>query len=62
MSRLMKKKDLQVVLSDLDDEDLEVVFESNSETTAHLVSERVYTSASKSLHSPHLRSIGKNDK
>jgi rRNA pseudouridine-1189 N-methylase Emg1 (Nep1/Mra1 family) len=50
MSRLMKKKDLQAALLEMEEEDLEVVFESNSETTATLMTHGMYTSASELLH------------
>jgi hypothetical protein len=45
MSRIMKKKELQAALSELEDEDMEVIFASESETTAHIFVEGVYTSA-----------------
>ena len=47
MSRIMKRKELQAALSELEDEDMEVIFESESETTAHIFVEGVYTSAAK---------------
>ena len=50
MSRLMKKKDLQAALLEMEEEDLEVVFESNSETTATLLSQELYVGASGLLH------------
>jgi hypothetical protein len=45
MSRIMKKKEHQAALSELEDEDMEVIFASESETTAHIFIEGVYTSA-----------------
>jgi len=56
MSRLMKKADLQAALLEMEDEDLEVVFESESETTATLVAAGMYTSASELLHKTSLLS------
>lgn len=50
MSRLMKKKDLQAALLEIEEEDLEVIFQSESETTATLVAGGMYTSASELMH------------
>lgn len=45
MSRMMKKKELQAALSELEDEDMEVIFECQSETTANIFIEKVYSGA-----------------
>lgn len=49
MSRLMRKQDLEAALLQIEEEDLEIIFESGSETTANIVVEGMYTTASEIL-------------
>lgn len=42
MSRLMKKTDLQRALLEMEQEDLDIVFESQSETTANILVEDLF--------------------
>lgn len=49
MSRLMKKKDLQAALLEIEGEDFEVIFASGSETTATLAATELLNISSRNL-------------